>query len=275
LLLPFVLGRRGIPVVQTWHEPLSWLRGVRYLPCALTKDALITVEPEYGALLPKFVWKLLLRKPFLTHIPVAAMIPKTELTTVQRESIKQRFGATGRNLVVYFGYAIESKGIEDLFRIADPATDRLVLLCELDHGNHYHRQIARLMNAGEWSGKAFSTGYLPAAEVAEILAAADAAVFPFTGGMTGRNTSVYAARSQGTFVLTTSRDRSGYDESENSCYTPPGDLENMRVALRRHVGHRSKGRETIDWPGIASLHLNFYRRRFGVESADKLVNGEM
>jgi len=88
LLLPLLLGRKKMPVVQTWHEPLSWWRGVRYLPCAVTRDMLITVEPDYRPLVPSFLWRVLGRKRALRHIPVGAMIPEVELAGVDREAIR-------------------------------------------------------------------------------------------------------------------------------------------------------------------------------------------
>jgi glycosyltransferase involved in cell wall biosynthesis len=258
VFLPIMLALQGVPVVQTWHEPLSWLRGIRYLPCAVTKDAFVTVEPNYRALVPRFVWKLLSRKQVVRTIPVGAMIPKSTLTLMQKETIKRRFGAVGRNLVVYFGFAIESKGVEKLFHIAQPSTDRLVLLCELNPENEYHCKIKALMSSAEWSGKALSTGYLSSEEVAQVLSAADAAVFPFTEGMTRRNTSVYAAQIQGTFVLTTRNERCGYDAAENTFYAAPDDLEAMRHALHLHAGEKGAGVESADWSGIAALHEELY-----------------
>jgi len=259
VFLPLIFGLKGIPVVQTWHEPLSLLRGVKYLPCALTKDSFVTVEPAYRALIPGFVWKILSRKRFLRYIPVGAMIPKVELTNLRRESIKNKFDAADRNLLVYFGFVIAAKGVEKLFQIANPVTDRLVLLCDLDPENQCHREIITLMESEEWTGKVFSTGFLPAEEAAEILAAADAAIFPFNTGMTRRNTSVYAAQAQGTFVLTTSRERYGYDQRDNSYYARPGDLDAMRQAIRRYSGVKASGGQIPDWQAIAAKHAELYK----------------
>ena len=257
LLLPLLLGRT-FPVVQTWHEPLSLLRGVRYLPCAIMRDSFVTVEPDVSSFVPGFIRWFLQRKRWFRHIPVGAMIPAVVLDSEERAVLKQEFAPGGRNLLVYFGFAIPSKGIETLFALADPEIDRLVLVCELSQDNDYHRRISTLLAEERWLGKAVVTGYLPGEKVARILAAADAVIFPFTAGMTGRNTSVYAAQAQGTFVLTTSGEKHGYSERENIYYAPPGDFATLRTALRRYAGQRGSG-ATTTWSSIAAAHLELYR----------------
>lgn len=259
LLLPLLLALHGFSVVQTWHEPLSLMRGLRYLPCALMRDSFVTVEPDYKPLVPAFIWRLLQQKRRGRYIPVGAMIPTVRLTAAEKAALKHEFAADSSNLVAYFGFAIPSKGVEALFEIADPAVDRLVLVCELDPADEYHRRITSLMEDRRWQGKAFTTGYLPGEDAARVLAAADVALFPFVAGMTRRNTSVYAAQAQGTFVLTTNVEKQGYSESENIYYALPGDLEGLRTALRRYCGQRGGRAATADWAAIAAAHLDLYR----------------
>lgn len=260
LFLPLLLGLRGIPVVQTWHEPLGWLRSLRYLPCALTRDALVVVEPDYAALVPAWLGRLLRRKPIFRSIPVGSNIPSRELSTVERARLKESFDAEALNLVAYFGFVAPPKGVELLFEVADPDKDRLLLICDLDPSDSYQKAILDLVAEDRWRGKAFVTGYRPPDDVARLLAAADIAVYPFVKGVTRRNASVLAARAQGTAVLTTSHERHGFDEGENSFYAAPGDRETMRQALRRLAGHRAPAGAVLDWSGIAALHRELYRQ---------------
>jgi len=259
LFLPLLLGRHSFPVVQTWHEPLGTLRRLRYLPAALTRDALVVVEPDYAAFIPGWFRNILQQKRIFRYIPVGSNIPTRLLLEPERLRIKAGFDAAGRNLIAYFGFVAPPKGVETLFRIADPASDRLLLLCDLHPDDPYQRSILALTESDAWRGKAFVTGYRPAEEVASLLAAADIAVFPFLAGATSRNASVLAARVQGTFVLTTSREKRGFSKTESIYYAPPGDVEDLRAALRRYSGQRGKAADTADWAAIAAAHLELYR----------------
>jgi glycosyltransferase involved in cell wall biosynthesis len=259
LFLPYLLGRSGYKVVQTWHEPLGALRRLRYLPAALTSDALVVVEPDYAAFIPCWFRKILRRKRFFSYIPVGSNIPSRLLTESERLRWKNEFDAVDRNLVAYFGFVAPPKGVEALFSIADPAKDRLLLVCDLDENDPYQKSILALIDSEAWRGRAFVTGYRAAAEVACLLAAADIAVFPFLDGATSRNASVLAARAQGTCVLTTSGQKRGYYESDNIYFAPPGDLDDLRSALRRYCGRRGRTGATADWAAIAVAHLELYR----------------
>jgi hypothetical protein len=94
------------------------------------------------------------------------------------------------------------------------------------------------------------------------MAAADAIVLPFRDGGGEWNSSLQAARLQGTPVVTTSRLRSGFDADENTAYCAPGDIEAMRRALQAHAGRRPAHRisENRTWEDIAAAHRGVYRR---------------
>ena len=258
LLLPLLLGRAGYGVVQTWHEPLGFLRRLRYLLPALTRDALVVVEPDYSDLVPGWFRRLIEKKRIYRFIPVGANIPVACLDDSERERRRRELAPDGSNIVAYFGFVAPPKGLESLFRIADPTVDRLVLICDLDPADPYQRSILALADREPWRGRVVVTGYLAAPEVAELLAVADAAVFPFVTGATSRNASVLAARAQGTFVLTTSRRAGGFRPTEHSYYAVPGDLTEMRTALRRYCGSRSGSPANIAWDGIAASHRQLY-----------------
>jgi glycosyltransferase involved in cell wall biosynthesis len=258
--LPFILRLMGKTVVQTWHEPYDVGMCFHNLPNAITKDTLVVVEPDYKQLVPAWFSWLLSRKRFRC-ISLGSNIPKMTLSESERSAIKSRYGAQGHNLLAYFGFASPVKGIEQLFEIADPALDRIVLICDLESANPCHRKLLELVNSEPWRGKAFVTGFVPPEEAGRILAAADAAAYPFLGGASWRNASVLAARVQRTFVLTTSRERRGYSAEENSYYAALGDYAGMRAGLRRHVGQRTAddSKQSADWEEIADAHILLYR----------------
>lgn len=260
LVLPLLFGIMNIPVVQTWHEPLSWLKGLRYLSCAFTRDALITVERDYSKFIPFWLWCLLQRRKKVRYVPVGLSIPATSLSEEEREAVRRQYNISGR-LIVYFGFAVAAKGIEDLFKIADPALDNILLLCELDSENSYHVELLGLINSEPWKGRVFVTGYLEPTEISRCIATSDVAVFPFRTGMTDRNTSVLAARAQGTFVVTTSKIQHGYNEHQHTWYAQPGNIDEMRAAINCYAGKRKAIADSgvPDWFSIAEMHVELYQ----------------
>ena len=257
--LPLALSFSGVRVVQTWHEPLSWKGWVRYLPNAVTRDTLIVVEPDYKRQLP-FWYRFLLQRKQFRFIPLAPSIPTVHLSETERLRIRSEFDAVKNNLVVYFGFASEGKGIEKLFGILDPEKDRLVLICDLVATDQYHKTILEHVQSGLWSGKVFVTGFVEAIRVGQVLAAADAAVFPFVTGVSMRNTSFWAARAQGIFVLTTHKAKRGYTAAEHVYYADANNVGEMREALRSHIG--AKGAETLTpittWKSVVENHIKVY-----------------
>ncbi|MEK7692392.1 MAG: glycosyltransferase, partial [Bdellovibrionota bacterium] len=117
--------------------------------------------------------------------------------------------------MVYFGFIYPNKGVELLFEIAVPEKHHIVLVGYFNEAEPYHKAIMERVRQGRWAGKVTVAGFLPPEEAARILAAADAVILPFLGGGGAWNTSLHGAALQGTFVLTTSGERHGYDAREN------------------------------------------------------------
>lgn len=257
--LPLFIHREGYKVVQTWHEPLSRKGLFRYFPNAITRDTLVVVDSKYESKLPAF-YRWIIRRKRQDFIPVGSNIPRVTVNETERLHIRSKFDALENRLIAYFGFVSPAKGMETLLEAADPNRDRIVLICDLQPADKYHNGILHRLENRDWSGKIFVTGFLPAEEAGKILFASDAAVFPFVDGLSIRNASVLAARMQGTFVLTTHKDRRGYDDRENVYYAVPGDVVEMRNALRRHSGTKiSPGSgEPNDWNSIVDAHLRLY-----------------
>ena len=255
--LPLLLKILGLKVVQTWHEPPT---RYRFFPNAVTKDNLIGVEPDYlKQMLPRY--SLLVRRKSSCYIPVGASIPRIRLTDEERSSIKNMYVGRERKMVAFFGFAYPTKSVEELFKIADPERDTLVLLTKLDAiNNPYHKKIMNYFASGIWAGKVVVTGFLSADDVARALCAADAVILPFQHGVGMRNTSFLAARLQGTFTITTSRCTQGYENETNVFYAQPGDIQAMRSALSIYVGRRRESdfHAPFDWKNIVDAHLSLY-----------------
>ncbi len=80
------------------------------------------------------------------------------------------------------------------------------------------------------------------------------------------NTSLHGAALQGTFIITTSTDRQGYDAQENVYYARPGDVDDMRRALQHYLGRKnteSNIRRLATWETIAAEHRRLYEDVLG------------
>ena len=260
-LMPALLSFRRRTVVQTWHEwPEDPLRILRNLPNALVPGGLAVVKPEIKVAMSPWYRRLIGHKYF-RFIPNASAIPQICLSSLERSVVHDEFAHGTDNLIVFFGFANPRKGIENIFDIVDPRSNSLVLVCELEPSNPYHRMLLDQINSEPWRGKVTVTGYLPREDVGRILAAADAVILPFPDGGGGWSTSTHAAVAQGTFVLVTSHDRHGYDAEENVYYARPGNYKEMRDAMRLYAGQRVERRTTLScqWDKIADAHMTLYR----------------
>jgi glycosyltransferase involved in cell wall biosynthesis len=259
-LLPSLFRVAGVPVVQTWHGYDSRRMSRRFIPNSVLTGGLIVVRPEYIDMMsPLYKW--LNRRKHVKFIPNAATIPATKLAEQEKTSLRMRLSPGNSNLVAFFGFAYPDRGVELLFQIADPARHSIVLISDLSSNDAYQASILDYANREPWDGKVTITGYLPAEEVGRILAAADALVLPFRDGGGMWNTSIRAGATQGTFVLTTARERQGYDSGDNVYYARPDDVADMKSALQRFIGRRKN--PTIEsmnsiWDTIALDHASLY-----------------
>jgi glycosyltransferase involved in cell wall biosynthesis len=253
-LFPVFFRAINIPVVQTWHEHPIYTQ----LLNSLVGDTIIVVEPSFPHNY-RVPYRFAVRNKKCIYIPIGANIPRAVPSQRERDDIKKQYNVENGRLIVYFGFAQPAKGVDLLFAAADPDCDRIVLICDLDNKDAYHRSILAHVNSSLWRGKSFVTGYLPSAEVAALLATADAAVYPFMAGTTPRNGSVLAARLQGTFVVTTHIERRGYDNAEHTAYVAPGDVIAIKNAIDMWSGTRFEGQPIVaSWDEIARLHKNLY-----------------
>ncbi|MBU1754434.1 hypothetical protein KKG56_11400 [bacterium] len=258
--LPMMLQLKKIPVIQTWHEPFSWKGCFRYLPNIFAHGPVIVVEQNYIDLIP-FWFRWVVKFKQLQFIPVASNILPVVIDMIELTALRSKFDGLTHNIIAYFGFASPAKGIEYIFQIADPVLDRIVLICELSSSNSYHRCILNIINQEPWLGKVFVTGFLNAKDVGSILSSADVVIFPFVKGVNQRNTSFLAAKVQGSFILTTSKNQYGYNIEENVYYSRPKDIMDMKKSLRLYSGKHILPQldHSYNWDYIADKHLSIYR----------------
>lgn len=258
-LLPLALRALRFRIVETWHEYQSAFMP-RYVANALIDFGIVVVRPRYLENMSGW-FRWMLRRKLLRFIPNASPIRTVLLSQDERARVRDDYGVgDGERLIVSFGFVYAAKGVDLLFEILDPGRDRLIIASDLDASNPYQKSILERLGSDPWRGHAVAAGFLRPGELARLLAAADAVVLPFREGGGGWNTSIHAVLAQGTFLLTTSAERNGYDEPTNVYYARPLDVAEMRGALATHGGRRCVPSIDVDeeWRSIARQHLEVY-----------------
>jgi glycosyltransferase involved in cell wall biosynthesis len=276
-LLPYFLSLsltlRGFNVIQTWHEPpikspfaennferlKRFIYSFRYLPNVLAKDNIVFVEK--GVYKNLRVWyKLFFKRKVINHIPVTSNIPVCEKPQHELIELKRKI-SRGKNLLVYFGFLFPHKGVDQIFEIADPKKDHILLITSFDNLNKYHNDLKkRIFSLVEWKNNYTITGFINKNEVASLLKAADCVILPFRTETTLRNGSIFAAMLQGSLIITTSKSKSGFNEKYNISYNNPDDINGMKKSLRSliDIKKRKKTCTLITWKEIAKMHDELY-----------------
>jgi glycosyltransferase involved in cell wall biosynthesis len=257
-VLPLACRLMGIKVVQTWHEPYRRGSLFNFLAQAMGANALIFVRPNYLAMLSPFFRKLAGRLPH-AFIPNASALPVSSLDPNERLSRRSELVVDQKRLVVFFGFLYPSKGIEDLFDIANPETDFLIVAGAVKDEAYLQRLRNTAQSKGWGERQVRFTGFLRPHDAADLLMAADAVVLPFLNGGGEWNTSIHSALAQGTLVITTAETPRGDEPSRNLYTAAPSSVQEMRAALNQLAGRRIAPMSTeVFWGGIAAAHLSFY-----------------
>lgn len=260
-VLPLVGFFCGLKVVQTWHEGYSGRRNIIELVLkSFIPGALVVVRPNYiEKVHPWFRW-MFSEKSFI-FIENASSIPRVVLDLEEKRMLRETYLRGQKRLIVFFGFLHFQKGVDLVFDVANPDIDHLVIIGEADSNTDYEKLILNSANVAAWRGKVTLTGFLPAADVARMLAVADAVVLPFRVGGGEWNTSIHGAVLNGAFVLTTSLSKNGYDSKRNQYCAKVNDVEEMKAALQQYAGARRRQDETIDrdeWLTISEKHRSLY-----------------
>lgn len=257
-ILPLMLRFLGFPVVQTWHEHFSEYGLVGRL-CLFGCRSLVYVRSDFIDRLSPSVKKHLDAK-LTMHIPNASTIPVKTLSENQKKELKEEIAGC-KPIICFFGFAYSNKGLEQLFEIADPACHHLVLICDLSGNDLYQATILKLVHQHPWAGHVTVTGFQSSDRVGEILAVADAVIFPFPAGAGEWNTSLKAAEATGVFIIATTQDvrKYGYHEERNVFLAGCNDVMSMREALIKYLGYRIPSSSHDEWSSIAHAHEQIYQ----------------
>jgi glycosyltransferase involved in cell wall biosynthesis len=258
--LPLICFLMGNKVVQTWHEDLISRDVPKLLFRSMIPGGLVVVRPRYKER-SRFFFRWALWNKRMEFIRNASVIPRSDLGDQDKKELRKKYLNGQRRLIVFFGFVNPNKGVELLLDIAEPASDQIVIAGEIGEAGNYQKEIARRAAVAPWRGKVTITGFLPCKDVAALLTVADAVILPFRSGGGEWNTSIHAAILQGTFVITTSLVRSGYDPSCNVYYANVDDVQAMKSALGVYAGRRREYDAEIDtdeWQQIATEHRSLY-----------------
>lgn len=261
-LIPLICRLIGLTVVQTWHEAYKLAEWQIFILQLLGAAGLVFVRPNYCDLLPSpYRWLLrIYRKAYVNNAAALSAVQRDPyLQKLQRENYLSAY----KRLIVFFGFVYSSKGIESLFEIANPVTDKLIIAGGIKD-EMYMQSLIKLAVFSGWSpDQILFTGFLPADEACQLLSIADAVVLPFKNGGGEWNTSMHSALAQGTLVITTSLNPSGDDPQRNLYTAPLLAIEEMKFALDRLAGRRIQPPKNDDvWKTIAVNHINFYKELF-------------
>ncbi len=260
-LIPFLAWRAGAMPVRTWHEAFSGRRSIPFLLQSAAPGPAIVVRPNFADLMwPPLRRLLRFRRP--RFIAGASSIARSTLSPAEHVELRTRYLAGRHRMIVFFGFIYPSKGVEQLFQIADPMRDTLIIAGNTEVDPVYVGQIRQLCETQPWAGHANLVGYLSADQIADLLAVADAVVLPFRNGGGSWNSSISAALAQGTPVVTTVHEDHGHDVVRGIYFARPDDLDDLRHGLATVCAPRAANSSVAlvekEWDRIAQAHLAVY-----------------
>ena len=295
-LLPLLVG--GPPLVTTVHE-YGWWAAPGWVPAPVWRpvEALRLWDRETGRLVPASravvvtnpAHAALVRRrggARPVEIPLAANVADAGAAAGGRERVRRRLGLPDSAfLLVFFGFVHPVKGVRYVLEalpalradrpdlhlvVAGGFTSQALPEAEASAFRAELAELAGRCGAGE---AVTMTGYLPDAEVSALLHAADAAVLPFTAGVTGKSGALLAALGHGVPTAVTVPDDPDPDlrDGETVAVIPARrDAEAVAGTLHRLVSdgalrtRLSRGGQALvadrSWPRIAAAHGALYRQ---------------
>ena len=256
-MLSFFMRKK---IVQTWHGGYGGRDVLKFFLKLIVPTKLVFVHNDYKSNFHTMYTRALLKKKPL-YISNASAIPYINLSEYERDKIRRMYLKKQARLVVFFGFVYSHKGVELLFDIADYSLDHIVIAGEVDKNSEYFHKIMSCVSSEAWLGKVTITGFLPVADVAQLLGASDAVILPFRTGGGEWNTSIHGAVLNKAMVITISLIQSGYDKKRNVYFAKVGDIQEMKLALNTYAGIRRTYDADIDvdeWVKIAKQHYCLY-----------------
>jgi glycosyltransferase involved in cell wall biosynthesis len=302
-LLPLLLPGR-LPLVVTLHEYGVWSAQGRtgQMRSALwsavegrgyaDRETLLLAARATCLLLPSPEHREVVRSRFRRSAPATLEVPiglnvdvGTRDRAAARTSVRRELGAgPDAQLVVFFGFLHPAKALDHLIvavaALRPQRPDVQLILVGGAESHSVPRAVAHRLRleleevaaAHGVRDRVHFTGYLPDAEVARLLQAADAAAFPFKAGVTRKSSSILAALAAGVPVVATapSGEVRVPTEAGGVLRVPPNDIAALTAALAEVLSDRAlaarlsaagqKVAASQSWEAISAAHAEVYAR---------------
>lgn len=266
ILLPKKIKKelKNVKLVETIHEfPEFIFRRRIVMPKNkyLLFDGTVFVEDYYIDRL-----KVKLGKKFeKVNTFVSSMgsnIPKSKLTSEEKQRMKSNLNLEDSVILSYFGFARPNKGIDNLLEAISKTKNKKIKLLyvgELKEENEYQKSLLDLIKSLNLQNRIIITGYIrDNSQVADYLALSDVCVLPYKDGVQKRYTSFLAACNQNIKIITTSLN--GAKDENGVYYVQPNNPLQLSEKIDEVIVRKDDidNKNVNDWKDIASEYLDIY-----------------
>lgn len=272
LWLPLMLKHTSCKIVFTAHEYNDKKIPFITAPFMLCADKIITVEDGFAKKIARNL------KPFIdknkaAYVPIGSNIPPSRADERTIKQIRERVlgGKTEQKILGYFGFIGEGKCFDMLLEACGRLKEQNALSCKImivgkidkeKCGEEYYAKLAAVIEKYSLGQDIYETGYLPEAEVADYLKAADFFALPFKNGAACRNGSILAAAQEGRRIISSRGALTGEFFESGQFVLTENSVAAWQEAIRAELSAKSAAvyeAAVPSWEEIAKEHAHIYR----------------
>ena len=206
-------------------------------------------------------------------MPIGSNIPPSRADEKTIKQIRERVlgGKTEQKILGYFGFIGEGKCFDVLLEACGRLKEQNALSCKImivgkidqeKCGEEYYAKLAAVIEKYSLGQDIYETGYLPEAEVADYLKAADFFALPFKNGAACRNGSILAAAQEGRRIISSRGALTGEFFESGQFVLTENSVAAWQEAIRAELSAKSAAvyeAAVPSWEGIAKEHAHIYR----------------
>lgn len=259
-------------IVITLHEYViyTYKGKLRNLLSILFSDKVIVVSKESRNKIVQDAFLFRLSKK-IQFIPIVSSIPASSNSKSGLSELRKSFHFSGQDIVLsYFGFINELKGFDVLlnaFKEVSLSNSNVKLLCiaNLDENNEFQAKMISLIKSLELKSNIIVTGFINDENViADLISASDIGVLPFKYGVNEKNSSFLAELNQGILIITTSNNKYGYNEEDNTYLVEPENYKKLVEGINYCINKKmylSRNKKTLlNWKDIAKETITEYEK---------------